>query len=68
MKPMPSIWLDTLTSFDDALYQIEACLAMLKENAESADFLAVDIKNRYRNDVMYMKQLFEKAETVARGR
>jgi hypothetical protein len=68
MKQMPNIWLDSLTTFDSVIEQIEICLDTLKENAETADFFDVKIKRQYGNDVLYMKQFFEKAELLARGR
>jgi len=68
MKPMPNIWLDSLLTFDETLTQIEICLDVLKDNAENANFLDNDTKKRYSNDVIYMKQFFEKAESLARGK
>ena len=65
MKQMPNIWLQTLTTFDATLSQIEVCLDILKENAESADFIA--IKNQYNSDIVYMKQFFERAESLVRS-
>jgi hypothetical protein len=68
MREMPNIWLDTLTTFDSAVQQVEICLSILKDNAKIADFTNPAIKQQYGNNVMYMKQLFEKAEALARGK
>lgn len=68
MKTLPNIWIDSLTNFDDVVTQIELSLAILKENAQEADFLDANVKRRYSNDVLYMKQFFERAEFLARGR
>ena len=68
MKTLPNIWIDSLTKFDDVVTQIEISLAILKENAQEADFLDANVKRRYSNDVLYMKQFFERAEFLARGR
>ena len=67
MKDMPNVWLAKLKSFDEVLTQIELCLDVLKDNAESTDF--TDAKNikQYSNDVIYMKQFFEKAESLSRS-
>ena len=67
MKDMPNVWLAKLKSFDEVLDQIELCLDVLKDNAENTDFS--DSKNikRYSNDVIYMKQFFEKAESLSRN-
>jgi hypothetical protein len=66
MKQMPNVWLDTLTTFDSVLDQIENCLTVLKENAHDANFMDINTKKAYSNDVMYMKQFFEKAEFLVR--
>ena len=63
---MPNVWLDSLLSFDDALKQIEKCLKVLKDNASSVDFTEKEKKDQYSNDVMYMKQFFERAEFLIR--
>jgi uncharacterized protein YqhQ len=68
MKLMPNIWLDTLTTFNDSLEQIELCLHVLKENAKDADFLDSNVKTYYSSDIIYMKQLFEKAESLSRSK
>lgn len=68
MKPMKNIWLDTIINFDAALNEVEDCLNILKENAKIADFNDQSIKKQFSNDIMYMKQLFEKGEVVARKR
>jgi len=67
MKDMPNVWLAKLKNFDEVLDQIELCLDVLKDNAESSDF--TDSKNikQYSNDVIYMKQFFEKAESLSRN-
>ena len=67
MKQMPNLWLQTLTTFDATLSQIEVCLDILKENAESADFFDIAIKNQYNSDIVYMKQFFERAESLVRS-
>ena len=67
MKRLPNIWLDSLTTFESVVTQIEGCLTILKENATDADFLDKDVKRQYSNDVLYMKQFFERAESLARG-
>jgi hypothetical protein len=67
MKPMPNIWLDTITSFDQAIFQIESCINLLKDNADAANFFEPNTKEQYKRDLMYMKQLFEKAETLSRN-
>lgn len=68
MKTMPNIWIDSLKTFDDVLDQIELCLTTLKDNAYEADFLDLNVKKSYSNDVAYMKQFFEKAEFIVRDR
>lgn len=67
MKRLPNIWLDSLTTFDSVVTQIDGCLAILKENAKDANFLDKDVKRQYSNDVLYMKQFFERAESLARN-
>jgi len=67
MKPMPNIWLDTITSFDQAILQIESCIILLKDNAETSNFFDQETKDQYKKDLTYMKQLFEKAETLSRN-
>ncbi|NBP02464.1 MAG: hypothetical protein EBU90_20570 [Proteobacteria bacterium] len=67
MKPMPNIWLDTITSFDQAISQIESCIILLKDNAETSNFFEQETKEQYKRDLTYMKQLFEKAETLSRN-
>ena len=67
MQRLPNIWLDTLNSYDSVVEQIHACLVVLKQNAEEADFSDPAIKTRYSQDVMYMKQFFERAEMLARS-
>ncbi len=68
MKQMPNVWLDTLVTFDQTLTKIEECLTVLKENSQGANFLDINVKRQYSNDVLYMKQFFERAEFLARGR
>lgn len=68
MKPMKNLWFDTITNFDSALIEVEECLSILKENAKTVDFTDVDIKKQFGNDIMYMKQLFEKGEVLARSK
>lgn len=67
MKQMPNIWLDSILTFDDTIIKLEECLSVLLENAETADFVNPNIRKQYSNDVIYMKQFFEKAESIARG-
>lgn len=67
MKQMPNVWLDTLTNFDDALAHIEGCLNTLKENAIEADFYKKPVREQFKNDVIFMKQFFEKAESLSRA-
>lgn len=67
MQNLPSIWIDTLTSYDAVVEQIRGCLVILKENAEEANFMDPAVKSRYSQDVMYMKQFFERAEMLARA-
>jgi hypothetical protein len=66
MKPMPNIWLGSLTTVDDTLLHIEICLNTLKENASIADFSNDDIKIQYTNDINFMKQFFERADVLIR--
>ena len=63
---MPNVWLDSLLTFDTTLTQIENCLNVLKENAEDANFLDINTKKQYSNDVVFMKQFFERAESLVR--
>ena len=67
MQKLPNIWLDTLNSYESVVEQIRGCLVILKENAEEADFMDPAVKTRYSQDVMYMKQFFERAELLARS-
>lgn len=67
MKRLPNIWLDSLTTFESVITQIDGCLLTLKENSVDANFLDLDVKRQYSNDVLYMKQFFERAEWLARG-
>lgn len=67
MKQLQNVWLDSLTTFDAVLASIELNLSILKDNAHTADFLDKTVKNQYSNDVMFMKQFFERAEFIARG-
>jgi hypothetical protein len=66
MKRLPNIWLDSLATFESIVAQIDQCLLILKENSESADFNDPEVKRQYGNDVLYMKQFFERAEMLAR--
>ena len=67
MKQMPNVWLNSLTNFDDVLTKIEICLDVLKENAQETDFTDSSNIKAYSNDVVFMKQFFEKAESITRG-
>ncbi len=64
---MPNVWLDSLTSFDDTLKQIEKCLVILKDNATKINFAEPQNKDKYSNDIMFMKQFFERAEFLIRN-
>jgi len=68
MKDLPSIWIYNLKNFDDIVVEIRNCLSILKDNALTSDFSDVDVKEQYCRDIMYMKQFFERAELLARGR
>lgn len=68
MKPMKNLWLDTIIDFNSALSEVSECLCILKENANTVDFGNAILKKRFADDVMYMKQLFEKGEVLARNR
>ena len=67
MKQMPNVWLDTLTNFDDSVTHIEGCLDTLKENAINSDLNQKPIREQFKNDVIFMKQFFEKAELLSRA-
>ena len=67
MKELQNVWLDSLTTFDDVLVKIKENLSILKENAADADFFDVGTKRQYSNDVIFMKQFFERAEFLARA-
>jgi len=67
MKQMPNVWLNSLTNFDDVLTKIEICLDVLKKNAQETDFTDSSNIKAYSNDVVFMKQFFEKAESITRG-
>jgi hypothetical protein len=66
MKNLKNVWLDSLTSFDDVLVEIEVNLGILKENAKIANFSESPIKKKYINDISFMKQFFERAEYLTR--
>jgi len=68
MKSLPSVWLYNLNNFDDIVVEIKNCLGILKDNALTSDFSDVDVKEQYCRDILYMKQFFERAEFLARGR
>jgi hypothetical protein len=67
MKKMPNVWLDSLLTFDDTLDLIEKCLVVLKDNACKVDFTETKNKDQYSNDIMFMKQFFERAEFLIRN-
>jgi hypothetical protein len=67
MKNLPNLWIGSLTTFDQVVHEIENCLSILKDNATEADFLDPKMKKNYSDDVMYMKQFFERAEYLARN-
>ncbi len=64
---MPNVWLDTIKTFDQSIAKIEECLLVLKDNAADANFLDIKTKKAYSNDVIYMKQFFERAEFLIRN-
>ena len=68
MRSLPSVWLYNLKNFDDIVVEIRNCLNILKYNALTCDFSDPDVKDQYCRDILYMKQFFERAEFVARGR
>jgi hypothetical protein len=68
MKNLPSVWLYNLKNFDDIVVEIKNCLSILKQNALECDFTDVEVKDQYCRDILYMKQFFERAEFIARGR
>ena len=68
MKNLPYIWLESLSTFDIALEQVELCLTVMKENAETANFYNPADKKQFQDNLAYMKQIFETAELLARGR
>jgi len=68
MKDLKNVWLDSLVTFDEVLEKIEENLSILKDNAQEANFLDAKMKRRYSNDIMFMKQFFERAEFLSRGR
>ena len=67
MKNLKNVWLDSLVTFDQVLEKIEENLSILKDNAQEANFLDAETKRQYSNDVMFMKQFFERAEFLSRG-
>ena len=67
MQSLPNLWIDGLTTFDQVLDVIDLSLTTLKDNAVSADFTDSATKTQYSNDVMYMKQFFERAEFLSRS-
>ena len=66
MQNLKNVWLDSLTSFDDVLVEIKANLRILKDNAHVADFSDLPVKQQYINDIAFMKQFFERAESLTR--
>lgn len=68
MRKLQNVWLDSLTTFEDVLDYITLNLSVLKENATEVNFMDSDVKRQYANDVMFMKQFFERAEFLARGK
>ena len=67
MQTLPNIWLDSLVTFNSAVDQIESFLNILKTNAVEADFSDAVVRDRYVNDILYLKQFFERAEKLARN-
>jgi len=68
MKSLPSIWLYNLKNFDEVVVEIKNCLSVLKHNALTSDFSESIVREQYCKDILYMKQFFERAEFLARGR
>jgi hypothetical protein len=68
MKSLPSIWIYNLKNFDDIVVEIKNCLNILKQNSLECDFTDGDVKEQYCRDILYMKQFFERAEMIARGK
>jgi hypothetical protein len=66
MQNLKNVWLDSLTSFDDVLVEIKINLGILKENANQADFMDLPTKKQYIDDISFMKQFFERAESLTR--
>jgi len=66
MRNLPNIWIDSLVKYEDVLDHIEMNLSILKENAQEVDFLDKAVKKQYSDNVMFMKQFFERAEFLAR--
>jgi hypothetical protein len=66
MQNLKNVWLDSLTSFDDVLVEIKINLGILKENANHADFMDLPTKKQYIDDISFMKQFFERAESLTR--
>lgn len=66
MTPLPGIWIDSLTTLSEVIDQIEICLGVLKQNAETLDFSDKKVEKQYTEQIAYMKQFFERAEYLAR--
>lgn len=67
IRNLPNIWIDSLTKYDDVLDHIELNLSILKENAREVDFSDSAAKKQYSDNVIFMKQFFERAEFLARN-
>jgi hypothetical protein len=68
MRHLPYIWINGLRNVDDALEQVKICVSVLKEHAEAADFSDSSEFVSFDRNLEYMKQLFERAELLARGK
>ena len=67
MQNLPNIWIAAIPTYDAVLDVIEESLTILQNNAVDADFTDQKVVKKYSDDVLYMKQFFERAETLARG-
>ena len=66
MRNLPNIWIDSLVTYDEVLDHLELNLSILKENAQEVNFSDKKAKKQYSDNVMFMKQFFERAEFLAR--
>jgi hypothetical protein len=68
MRYLPYVWINGLRTFDDALEQVKQCVSVMKEHANEADFEDIYEHQNFEVNLEYMKQLFERAELLARGK